>query len=333
MMYETFKPLQARSEANRSQYFAPDFELDVRPSNMDNANSPEYLDKIRSQVIENLKRTQHAPSVQMQDVPRSPLAPGMDDDAEDAMDDEDADANPDARYTQRQWDKYTSKDGELSESEDEEANERMGIRRQPGQRRRRNIMDFQNPNAAEDGVDSGAATPLRSLNGETGRVTKTTSPTRARSRSSTRAVANGRASGAARSTAASSRRSSVAAADVDIEMEQDPEPETAADAQPTNGATRSPSAAPPERQLTPPESPPSAAAQATSTTATTESAAATETAPDPPASTTAPAEASTEASASSEPTASAQTSTDKAPKDENEDVEMADPDESVKKEE
>lgn len=47
-----------------SQYFAPDFELDVRPSNMDNANSPEYLEKIKNQVIENLRRTSFAPSVQ-----------------------------------------------------------------------------------------------------------------------------------------------------------------------------------------------------------------------------------------------------------------------------
>ena len=53
------------------EYYAPDFELDVRPSNMDNANSPEYLEKIKHQVLENLRRTtQAAPSVQMQDVPR-----------------------------------------------------------------------------------------------------------------------------------------------------------------------------------------------------------------------------------------------------------------------
>merc|ERR1711939_299144 len=55
------------------EYYAPDYELDVRPSNMDNANSKEYLEKILTQVLENLKRTAHAPSVQMTDVPRESL--------------------------------------------------------------------------------------------------------------------------------------------------------------------------------------------------------------------------------------------------------------------
>ena len=56
---------------------------------MDNANSREYLEKIRIQVIENLKRTTFAPSVQMQDVPRDSLA--MNDEDEAAMDDLDED--------------------------------------------------------------------------------------------------------------------------------------------------------------------------------------------------------------------------------------------------
>ena len=81
------------------QYFAPDYELDVRPSNMENANSPDYLEKIKLQVIENLKRTSAVPSVQATDVPRNPLIDGMDSDAEEAADDEDQDANPDVRYT------------------------------------------------------------------------------------------------------------------------------------------------------------------------------------------------------------------------------------------
>ncbi|KAF7573137.1 AcuC, Deacetylase [Pyrenophora tritici-repentis] len=39
------------------EYFAPDYELDVRPSNMENANSHDYLHKIKSAVIENIRRT------------------------------------------------------------------------------------------------------------------------------------------------------------------------------------------------------------------------------------------------------------------------------------
>jgi histone deacetylase 1/2 len=126
---------------------------------MDNANSREYLEKIRVQVIENLKRTGFAPSVQMQDVPRDSLA--MNDQDEAAMDDLDEDENPDRRRTQRRFDKYIEKDGELSESEDEEMNEANGVRKQPGTRKRRNRMDFRHLNDFNDsGMDSNIATPL-----------------------------------------------------------------------------------------------------------------------------------------------------------------------------
>lgn len=118
---------------------------------MDNANSPEYLEKIKNQVIENMKRTTFAPSVQMTDVPRDPE--GMDDEADAILDDLDEDENKDKRFTAHRWDKYVEKDGELSESEDEEENSRNGVRRQNG-KRRMNIMDYRNPLAAPDDEDS-----------------------------------------------------------------------------------------------------------------------------------------------------------------------------------
>ncbi|KAJ5094158.1 hypothetical protein N7456_010019 [Penicillium angulare] len=139
------------------EYFAPDYELDVRPSNMDNANTKDYLDKIRSQVVENLKRTAFAPSVQMTDVPRNPLVDGMDDEADDIMDDLDEDENKDKRFTQRRFDQYVEKAGELSESEDEEENAANGVRRQPGAIRRRNQTNYRNLD--DSGLDSGMATP------------------------------------------------------------------------------------------------------------------------------------------------------------------------------
>lgn len=52
------------------EYYGPDYKLDVRPSNMYNANSAEYLDKILTQIFTNLESTKFAPSVQIQDVPR-----------------------------------------------------------------------------------------------------------------------------------------------------------------------------------------------------------------------------------------------------------------------
>lgn len=128
----------------------------MRPSNMDNANSPEYLEKIKAQVIENLKRTTFAPSVQMTNVPRDP-----DEDPDNILDDLDEDEHKDQRYTSRRWDKYVEKDGELSESEDEDENENNGVRRQPGVRKRRNIMDYQNADAVMEDADlpSGAVSP------------------------------------------------------------------------------------------------------------------------------------------------------------------------------
>lgn len=121
---------------------------------MDNANSHEYLEKIKIQVIENLKRTTFAPSVQMIDVPRDPE--GMDDEADALLDDLDEDEHKDQRYTKRRWDKYVEKDGELSESDDEEESEQNGVRRQPHVRKRRNIMDYQNRDAAPDDEDMGS---------------------------------------------------------------------------------------------------------------------------------------------------------------------------------
>lgn len=127
---------------------------------MDNANTKDYLDKIRNQVVENLKRTAFAPSVQMTDVPRNPILDGMDDEADDVLDDLDEDENKDKRFTQRRFDQYVEKPGELSDSEDEEENAANGVRRQPGALRRRNQANYRNLDAADSGLDSGMATPL-----------------------------------------------------------------------------------------------------------------------------------------------------------------------------
>lgn len=53
------------------EYFGPDYRLDVRPNNMEDSNTREYLEKIKIQVFENLRQTAHAPSVQGQVEPRS----------------------------------------------------------------------------------------------------------------------------------------------------------------------------------------------------------------------------------------------------------------------
>lgn len=52
------------------EYYGPDYKLDVRPSNMYNVNTPEYLDKVLLNIFSNLEHTKYAPSVQLNHVPR-----------------------------------------------------------------------------------------------------------------------------------------------------------------------------------------------------------------------------------------------------------------------
>jgi histone deacetylase 1/2 len=143
------------------QYYGPDYELDVRASNMENANSKDYLEKIKIQVIENLKKTAHAPSVQMTDVPRTTIMGGTDDDDAE-LDDLDEDENKDSRYTKRRFDQRIARDDELDDSEDDEEARANGVTPQNGTLKHRNIMDYQNSNtvASDVEMDSGIATPV-----------------------------------------------------------------------------------------------------------------------------------------------------------------------------
>ncbi|CAO3650623.1 unnamed protein product [Cunninghamella echinulata] len=97
------------------EYFGPDYTLDVRPSNMENMNTPDYLEKIKTQVFENLSRTLFAPSVQMQEVPRD----------QELSDNED-DVDPDDRTPQTLWDKRIVPDNEFYDSDDGETEDTFG---------------------------------------------------------------------------------------------------------------------------------------------------------------------------------------------------------------
>lgn len=113
---------------------------------MENANSTEYLEKIKNAVIENLKKT-GAPSVQMQDVPRQSLG-GMTDEDDAELDDLDEDRNKDVRMTQRRWEQKVTRDDEFEESDDEEMAEANGVYQTNG--KRKGIMDYKNPHAPDD---------------------------------------------------------------------------------------------------------------------------------------------------------------------------------------
>jgi len=48
------------------EYFGPNYTLDVKASNMENLNTPQYLNRVRNIVMENLRGLGGPPSVQMQ---------------------------------------------------------------------------------------------------------------------------------------------------------------------------------------------------------------------------------------------------------------------------
>ncbi|XP_065179815.1 histone deacetylase 1-like [Sycon ciliatum] len=93
------------------EYFGPDFKLHISPNNMANQNSPEYLDKIKTRLFENLRLIPHAPGVQMQPIPDD----GMNQDS----DDEDRE-DPEKRITLLSSDKRIERSNEYSDSEDDD---------------------------------------------------------------------------------------------------------------------------------------------------------------------------------------------------------------------
>ncbi|KAJ1019443.1 hypothetical protein NDA16_004560 [Ustilago loliicola] len=96
------------------QYFGPEYKLEVPPTSMENLNSREYLENLRTKVIDNLRQLPSAPGVQMQETPRTTLNPA---DVE-VSDDEDSDL--DERISQRLRDAHVQHwDDELSGDEGE----------------------------------------------------------------------------------------------------------------------------------------------------------------------------------------------------------------------
>ncbi|GBP66462.1 Histone deacetylase Rpd3 [Eumeta japonica] len=124
------------------EYFGPDFKLHISPSNMTNQNTPEYLEKIKNRLFENLRMLPHAPGVQVQAIP------------EDAVNDESEDedkVDKDERITQSDKDKRITGDGELSDSEDEGEGRRDNRSyRVPPQPRKRPRLDKDAPTSKDD---------------------------------------------------------------------------------------------------------------------------------------------------------------------------------------
>ncbi|XP_074289128.1 histone deacetylase 9-like [Silene latifolia] len=85
-----------------SEYFGPDYSLRIPSGYIENMNSKSYLTSIKMQVMENLRRIQHAPNVQMHEVPPDFYIPDFDENEE----------NPDERINQQTRDKLIQRDDE-----------------------------------------------------------------------------------------------------------------------------------------------------------------------------------------------------------------------------
>ena len=70
------------------EYYGPDYKLHITPSNMENLNLPDNLEKIKAKIFDNLRQIVPAPNVQMHQT--APDAGADDDGADD-------DADPDSR--------------------------------------------------------------------------------------------------------------------------------------------------------------------------------------------------------------------------------------------
>ncbi|XP_044966447.1 histone deacetylase 9 isoform X1 [Hordeum vulgare subsp. vulgare] len=91
------------------KYFGPDYTLKVPNLNMDNLNSKTYLSSIKVQVMESLRAIQHAPGVQMQEVPPDFYVPDFDED----------ELDPDERVDQHTQDKQVHRDDEYYEGDND----------------------------------------------------------------------------------------------------------------------------------------------------------------------------------------------------------------------
>lgn len=92
------------------KYFAPDYSLKINTAgNMENMNSKTYLSAIKVQVLENLRAIQHAPSVQMHEVPPDFYIPDIDED----------ELNPDERMDQHTQDRQIQRDDEYYDGDND----------------------------------------------------------------------------------------------------------------------------------------------------------------------------------------------------------------------
>lgn len=98
------------------EYYGPDFKLHIPSTNMENANTRDYLEKLKNKILENIRQI-GKPNATSHEIPPD----------QEISEDEDAD-DPDSRKNLRQLDKRISRSDELSESDESDSrrNEAIG---------------------------------------------------------------------------------------------------------------------------------------------------------------------------------------------------------------
>eukprot|EP01132_Coremiostelium_polycephalum_P010950 gene10950-13414_t len=91
------------------EYYGPEYRLHITPNNMENQNSKDYIEKIRVQIIENLRHLNHAPGIQHTEIPPDAFNYSEDEEDED----------PDVRISEADRDKRIQHQAELSDSDEE----------------------------------------------------------------------------------------------------------------------------------------------------------------------------------------------------------------------
>ncbi|ONK77611.1 uncharacterized protein A4U43_C02F8530 [Asparagus officinalis] len=99
------------------KYFGPDYSLKIQSGHLENFNSKSYLSAIKVQVLESLRCIQHAPGVQMQEVPPDFYIPDFDEDEQ----------NPDERVHQHIQDKQIQRDDEYYEGDNDNDHAEDGL--------------------------------------------------------------------------------------------------------------------------------------------------------------------------------------------------------------
>ncbi|KAK9734533.1 hypothetical protein RND81_04G146300 [Saponaria officinalis] len=89
------------------EHYGPAYSLKIPRGYIQNRNSRQYLSSIKTEVMENLRHIQHAPSVQMQEVPPDFYIPDL----------EEKEDNPDVRINRRKRDRYIQRDDEYYEGD------------------------------------------------------------------------------------------------------------------------------------------------------------------------------------------------------------------------